>query len=543
MSVDQHAGARAAPQGGRRIPFGLDRFELGTLLALLAFSFAVLGGMLVRVWIRGGVVTGADSYVALDQLQYLNWIRQAGHHLAVQNLYDISDSPHSLVHPGVLLAGLLHRLGLGVVPAYHVLKPVAVVALFAGTLLYIRRFLDRPGDRRLALVVALFSVSPVAALVSRAGFPSNQTKLRFDFLAGEMWTGNYLWGYTFTAIAVALLPLGLLAYERGRAAGSRRALALAAVSGLFCAWLQPWQGVTFAIVLVGAEGVLVARAEPRGPAAARAVRDLAGPLAATALPLIYYLILSHTDSAWELAGTANETGTWPWWITVVGLAPLALPALFAYRQPAPDFGALALRAWPLAALAVFYQPAGTFPAHAFQGLTIPLTILATLALRRHLGARALSPALVAAVLLVLLVPGTIHRVDQLRGAVNKGLQPFFLTDDEHDALGYLAATPEKGGVITSIYSGQAVPAYTGRATWIGATSWTPDFKRRRLATDALFSGALTPARAERLVRRSGARFVYSDCQGHPDITRTVRAFTDPPLRFGCATVYRVRGPA
>ena len=509
------------------------------LAVLSAFGFAVLAGMLARVAVNGGVVTGADSYVAVDQLQYLNWIRQAADHVGVQNLYDFADSPRSFVHPGVLLAALLHRLGASVAVAYHLLKPLALLALFAGTLLYARRFLVETGDRRLALVLALFGLSPVAAAVAWSGLAGNETKLRFDFLAGEMWTGTYLWGYVFTAIAVGLLPLGLLAYERWRERGDARFLAAAAAAGLLCSWLQPWQGATFAIVLVGAEALSL-RDLRSGGAIAGAARRLAAPLAATALPLVYYLVLSLTDSAWELAGSANKTGRLPLWVLVVGGGPLLLAAVPAYRTPARDFGERALRLWPLAALLVYFQPFGTFPAHALQGLAIPLAVLGVRSLRLWLGPRPLPVALVAGVLVLMIVPGTIQRVDQLRGAVNRGLQPYFLTDDEHDALRYLSESGEEGGVLTTFYSGQAVPALTGRATWVGATSWTPDFDARQDAADRLFAGRLDAAGARALVRRSGARFLYSDCQGHPDITRLLGPVAGEPRRFGCAAVYEVR---
>jgi hypothetical protein len=503
----------------------------------VAFGVAVLAGMLLRVQLQGGVATGADSYVTVDQLQYLNWIRQASDHGAVRNLYDLGDSPRSFVHPGVLLSGLLHRLGLGLVASFQVLKLLAIPVLFAGALLYVRRFLDVARDRYLALVVALFSVSPVAAAVGWSGVGSDKQKLQLDFLAGEIWTGHYLWGYMFTAIAVGLMPLVLLAYERGRRGGSRKLLALAAGGGLLCAWLQPWQGATLAFVVVGAEAFLVVLARDRlGPA----IRDAAPVTLAIALPLLYYLILSRSDSAWELAGTANSDGSWPFWVMVVGLAPIAIPALFAYRLPAPELGTIALRLWPAAALLVFYLPTGTFPAHALQGITIPLTVLAAVAVRDQLGERPLPVALIAAALAVLVVPGVAYRADQLRGAVNAGLQPFFLEDREHDALRHLERAPEPGGVLTTFFSGQAVPAYTGRATWVGATSWTPDFKARRDAATRLFSGELGPGAAARLIRRSGARFLYSDCRGHPDISATVARMTGPPERFGCATVYRVR---
>jgi hypothetical protein len=88
--------------------------------------------------------------------------------------------------------------------------------------------------------------------------------------------------------------------------------------------------------------------------------------------------------------------------------------------------------------------------------------------------------------------------------------------------------------------GLLVPAYTGRETWIGAGSWTPDFTARQSETEDLFAGRLSPARARALVRRSHARFLLSDCHGRADIAPTVAAFTDPPKRYGCATVWRVR---
>jgi hypothetical protein len=514
----------------------LDRSEAGVLVVLLVLALAPLAGLLVRVWTQGGVVTGGDGFLVADPLQYLTWLREAGEHVAVANLFDLENGPRSFVHPGVVISGLLHQLGLGVVASYMVWKPVAVVALFAGALALCRRFLPRSDDRVLALVLALFFASPIAALVGWAGIGGNDVKFDFDFVSGELWTGTYLWGYLFTAVAVGVMPLGLLAYERGREGGGRRPLALAAGCGLVAAWLQPWQGATLILVLAAAEALSLRR----GRSAVGAARDLALPVAATIAPLLYYYVLSRTDGSWELAGAVNDFPRWPWWVTMLGLLPLALPAAFAYRLPARDFGSLALRVWPLAGLAVFYQPAGTFPFHAFQGLSLPLAVLGLLALRAWLGERRVPVWGAVAGVLVLCVVGTAYRVGELREAVNLGRQPFFLTASERDALRHLEERPEPGGVLTPVYSGIVLPAYTGRETWIGAGSWTPDFEERRQATEALFAGELDPRAAGELIRRSGAAFLYSDCHGRAEIEPLVRAFTDRPRRFGCAAVYRVR---
>lgn len=511
--------------------------EVVVALVLLALAFGPLVGLLIRVRTTGGVVTGGDGFLVADPLQYLTWLREASGSIAVENLYDLRGGPHSFVHPGVVAAGLLHLAGLGLVASYAAFKPVAVLSLVAGAAAICRRFLARASDQALALVLALFFASPVAALVGWAAIGGQGTKYRFDFVSGELWSGTYLWGYVFTGIAVGLMPLALLAYERGRAGGgSRRWLAASAAAGLLSAWLQPWQGITLVLILAGAELVSVRR----GHRVRDAVADLAGPVVAVALPLTYYLALSKLDESWTLAGQINDFPRWPWYVTVLGLAPLGLPALLAYRLPAPDWGAIALRVWPLAGLVVFYQPLGTFPFHAFQGLTIPLAVMAVMALRAWLGERRLSPALAIAAVVVLCAAGTAYRANELREAVVLERQPFVLDAGERAALRYMEAAGPEGGVLTPVYSGIVVPAYTGRETWIGAGSWTPDFERRRLLTERLFSGRMPAGQARAVVRASGARFLYVDCHDRGDIGPSVRAFADPPRRFGCASVYRVR---
>ncbi len=350
-----------------------------------------------------------------------------------------------------------------------------------------------------------------------AGWGGIATRFDFDFLSGELTTNNYLWGYLFTAVAVGLMPLGLLAHERGRTG-------IAAAIGLIVAWFQPWQGATYLLVLCGAE-VLTRRAFGR----------LAIVVAATAAPLVYYLALSRLDDSWRLAGEANDFGLWPWWVTVIGLAPLVIPALTGVRNTPDDLGGWMLRLWPLAALVVLYQPFGTFPAHALQGITLPLVTLAFLGIGATAGRAWLIGALV-----LLIVPGTVYRVDELRKAVNAGRQPFFLTDGEYRALRYLDRAPAKGGVLAPVYTGLLVPAWTQRETWVGAGSWTPGFDARVQEAEQLFSARMGRAEAEELVRESGARYLLSDCHGRADIRKLVARVVTRERRFGCATVWEVR---
>ena len=523
----------------RRDRLLVDRFEWVLLAALSALALSVLAGLLLRTIVKGGYVTGGDGFLVVDPLQYLNWLRQSGNHIAAANLYDFAPLRYGFVHPGNLASGIANRLGLGVVASYALFKPVAVASLFVGVGLLVHRHLGRRSDRRLALAVALFFCAPTAAIGGWTLDHSSNAKISLDFAGGELWTGSYLWGYVFTAIAVGLVPVGLLAYERGRCGRNRRSLVIAATCALFAGWLQPWQGATLICVVVLTE---LQRLRSKDRTGAAAVGDLAPIVLAGLLPLVYYLLLSRLDPAWELAGTANQIDRWPLWILIVTILPLAAPAALAYRRGNwGDFGSVALRVWPLVGLVIYFAPIGTFPFHALQGVQYPLAVLAVISWRSWLGGRKLPvvSAIVAALLLI--VPGTIYRVDQIRNAVNFGVQPFFLTDDEHAALEFLDTSSGSGGVVTENYLATVIPAYTGRQTFLGAGSWTPNFDLRRDLLAELFAGQLGARSARQLLVRPGAGYLLDTCRANPKFFEDVSQFTTVVWKRGCVTVLRIEG--
>jgi hypothetical protein len=519
---------------------GLDLVELGCLVALVGVSVAVLVPLLTR----GRPLSGSDGLFPADQLQYFAWIREASNHGLIGNLFDLRPGDRAFFHPGFLITGVVHSLtGIGIPWVYMLLwKPVAIGLLFFGALRYIRRFLPAGGQRHVALVLTLFAVMPTVAVVAWTGWGGRPRQYTFDFISGEMWTGQYLWGYLFTGVAVGLMPFVLLAVERfrdGRA--GTRTLALAALGAATVMFLQPWQGGTLCAIVVGVEAWrwLRARERPRW--------GIAAVPAAAAIPAAYYFALSHLDREWELAGKSNAAGaqpewSWPWWAIALTLLPLALPAAFAYRLPARSWQDVAVRLWPFAAFAVYFQPAGTFPYHALQGLALPLSVLAVqgvVALRARRGF-ALKPAWVVAALVVMTLPGFAHKLEVAASNVHMGADPYFIFPDEQKALRALETDPRPGGVLAPLYSGFLVPYTTGRETYVGALSWSPDFRNRRLRADALFEGRLTGQRALDFVRSTHARFLYADCRKLSDLTRLLGPLLERVDRYGCATVYVVR---
>jgi len=538
-SASTDAPERRDRERARRLPFGLDWFELAVLVALAGLSLVVLAALLTK----GRALTGADGVLASDQLQYFTWIREASEHALIGNRYDFLPDDRTFLHPGFLISGAIHGLtGLSVPLSYLLWKPVAVGLSFTAALLYARRLLPPGGPQRAALVLILFAVMPASAFVAWSNWGGNPRQYTFDFISGEMWSGQYLWGYLMTAIAVFLMPLVLLGVERWRRERRTRMLVLSAAGALLVGWLQPWQGATLALIVLVTELIAGRTGERRrwGGASA-AIVVIPG---AIAIPSLYYWALSHWDAAWELASKSNAAGSqptwsWPWWAIALTLAPLAVPAALAYRGRARDWQEIAVRVWPFAALVVYLLPFGTFPYHSFQGLAIPLSILAvqgvlTVWARPRLG-------WVVAALALMTLPGIAHKLEVAVNSVHAAGDPYFVFPGEQRAMDALQADPRPGGVLAPAYGGHMLPYKTGREVYVGALSWTPDWERRVAETQRLFEGHPSDAEARSFVKRTGARFVFVDCRpGLRNLEPVLKPLLESVRRFDCATLYVLR---
>ena len=352
-----------------------------------------------------------------------------------------------------------------------------------------------------------------------------------------MWTGQYLWGYLMTGIAVFLMPLVLLGVERWRASRRPRLLALCALGAFVVMWLQPWQGATLVLIVAAVEAFGWRRTGTRPPLALAVVPVAAG------IPAVYYFILSHADAAWKLAAESNGAGaqplwSWPWWAIALTTLPLVAPAALAYRLPAEGWQELAVRAWPLACVVVYLLPAGTFPYHAIQGIQLPLSILAVQGVM-SLGWKP-RPVLVVGVLLVMTIPGFIHKIGLARVNIQENLYPYYVFPDEKRALESLENDPRPGGVLAAEYASNMIPYQTGREAYVGALSWSPNFDQRRDMANKLFDGKMTAVEARQFVGETRARFLFDSCRTAADLSDDLRPLLARVRDFGCARVYELR---
>jgi hypothetical protein len=516
----------AAPKRAR----GLDRFEIVLLVVFAAVSAWVVALDVFHAARDGLTWTGTDGYYIVDQMQYLSWIQAAAHHGLISNLFVLRSTPSDYLQPAILLSGAVAAVGVPSWLALLLWKPVAVVTLFLAMRTVAYRAFTVTMHRRAAMTLGLFFGS-LTVIYGALG------------IVGDMMPTWLSWGYPFGLMSVALIVFALVRYDRMRLAG--RPDWICGLLGALASALHPWQGETLILLILFAE--LVRWRDLVLWWRTAQWRRLALPvltMALAAVPLLYYLLLGHLDLSWKLARVQSKHA-FPFTAIAIGIAPLAIPALLGYRGRSDSMLELLLRVWgPVAILIYVFSATGlsATPLHAFDGITVPLAVLAVKGVTRSSLGTLPRGRLVAAVAIALgIVPAnayalaTAHKyVDPAGGNAN------FITHDEHAALRYLARNPDPGGVLTQFYLGEAVPGATGRRTFVGNCLWSePNCMPRSEAADALFRGQDTEAQARELVRQSGARFLLASCAPHADLARRLGEMIVSSTHFGCATVYEL----
>jgi hypothetical protein len=483
----------------------------------------------------GGVLSGSDGALAgADQMYYMDAIRQSGAHLLIADHFDLSIGRAVLLNPLFLLGGLLWRAGLALQAAFWALKLVAAPALALGAVALARRALPSSRAQAAAVVLALFYFSPLLPLLAWTGSIGAATRYELLLPVGESMPAWQLWGYPHAGVAIGLGTAALI----GAVAVAHRAradrgpnvavIAGASVAACLAAWLHPWQGATVIAVLA----VLAISGRSW-----RLARSLAIPAAAAALPLGYEAILPHVDRAWHVDSVRNAVGQGPAWTLLAALLPLAVPAAAGVRAVSRGPLRTVLVAWPLAAVGVYWAT-DQFPYHALQGVSLPLAVLAVAGWRTLRFRRAAAVGVLMAAAAT--VPGAIYELRTFHDSQRAHAAPYWFTPGERAALSYLERDQVAGGVLARQYLGMAVPAFTGRRTWVGEWTWTPQFGARAALAEQLVRGRMPAASARRLVVASGARFVLEDCRAHAPLRRILGPLVGSARTFGCATVYQLK---
>ena len=514
---------------------------------VLAWAFAPFILVALDAAAHHRVFLGVAGYYPMDGLQYLAWVRDA-HDGLIRNLYG-SLGKAVFVHPMYSLSGVVQgAFGVGSVAIMAFWKALAALVLVGGCLALVTRYIPsgQVGRRAAALVLALFGgFTPVVGLL--AWLDPWQRGSDFARAAGDLVPAMSLWDYAPLAIALGLMPIVIERIERlVMRRSDRRTTVVASAAGLLVAWLHPWQGITL-IALTG--GLVLWRAlearSPRGSWVERwgigAVRGQAIPLAvvtgATALPVLYYMLLSHLDAGWATSEQNSvSAAVIPGLVTLTCVVPLALAGLLAARRTARDPCTRVLLLWLLATLfTITISPSGQY--RALDGVAIPVALLVVRAWpARPLGGRRrlLAVAAVAATL----VPFAVFAVEAFGHLRSPEVTAYTeLAPSDVRAARVAAARAGAAPVLAPAQLGTAIPALTDAVSWVGHPIWTPDYTERKDEAMLLFGGAMTPGQARRFVRSTGARALVEPCGSTGNLQVALAPLGFRVITVGCARVY------
>ncbi len=525
-----------------------------------AMSLTVVGVITWNVLFNGSIWTGAVGYV-FDSMQYLAWIREGADHFFAGNLFQLEPPVRNYINPGLLISSGLSKLGISIPLTYAFWIPVGIALL----IWVIRRFsnwLELSGWTSVAVVaLALLYKFPIARLLEGHVPVTNVNALTYG--GTDAWPVYWSWGFSLTAVSVALLCLGVMRYDQIRQSPRRVSWSLMAIA-LFCSWLQPWQGAILLAVIVGGE--VIAGIVLKGGAGLKGrITLLATTVVAGTLPLAYYAILGKVDESWRINGIqANHyvSGV-SWWTPFALFLPLLAAAAIAYTWRPNNFRDIAIRLWPVVAIAemltIHVTKAGNTSTHALKGITFPLAVLAVagaapffaqLSKRSARGSAALATLLIG----LLFIPGAVAQIEsQVKEmSVNERGGYYYISPNDEKALAWLTTQKGPGGVYASSLYGSMVPWRTDRPTWVGHETWTPRFQSRSYFNENTLNGhlptiafGLSPAD---VAKWTGARWVFQDCY-HRLIQKGKKYATlDSQLdgiaiskhKFDCATIWEIK---
>jgi hypothetical protein len=477
---------------------------------------------------------GADGVLGADQLQYLAWVRDASAHGGLaSDLFSFSQGGHVYLQPMFAISGALYRMGLSLPLAYLLWKPVGILALGLAAVAWARRFFgDQFAARAACVTISLFLVTPVAALFSWTQWAAGSFRFSLYLLGDELLAADKLWGYVPSALGLALVPVALLATERALEADRRRAraaprpLLLAALASLLASLLHPWQGITLGLIFVAL-------------ALLRRLRNWAAllvPAIGAGLPLGYYYLLSHHDSAWKLASHYEVISRLPAPVLLAGFGPLVLIGASGLRRPDGDLGEQALLLW-VGASVVTYFANDSFAPHALQGLSFPFAVLAVRGWQRLRLPAVLGIAAVA----LITIPGLAFNARKfVRTARSTKLVQYYLPRSDAHALDWVASHAPPGGILAPTPFAAVVPSQTGRPVWVGHGYWSQDYRVQAREVDRLFGGRMRAQEARAFVVSTTARTLVSDCAHPADLTRRLGSRVSVVHTFGCARVYLMK---
>jgi hypothetical protein len=375
---------------------------------------------------------------------------------------------------------------LSLIATFHLARLLGALALMAAGWAFIGQFVPRPDARRFAIWFMAFGLGLGVVIWTLNkpvvfGQPTDALDWRMPELSAFysiLALPHFVWVAAFQAIGVVLT---LKAAETGK-------LRLGLLAGL--AWLaESTIHAQMIVLMAGALAIALAyrRASLRG--------NLAVILAfAICAPYVGYSYYESAYSPEVLRWSAQWRNNLPpdGVSLLAALAPqlllasLALPGMWRRRSRGDVF----LVAWLVLLAAILWlpNPAGNLRRRFFDGIYLPLVVMAALGLYEQVIARVRSARLRRLVPFGYVAFSAVPSIFLLLAPTLVQSSPqYSVSRAEYSALGWLATQPP-GAVLSSGRMGLFVPAYTPDAVYVGQYSETYNFFDKTREAHSVLTG-------------------------------------------------------
>jgi len=442
------------------------------------------------------VYTGIHHLTPGDTNVFLSMIEQVkqGNSVFI-NLYTSEPQERLFINPLWLSVGWFAKLtGVSNLLALHIARSFWIVVFIFVVYLFIAYCIKRQRWRKLVLLLVLFS-SGLGVFFNPFLFDVNNiTEHPTDIWVAESITFLTLYHSPHLTASLTLIVLTFLLMLIAFRTNKIRFSVGAGITCLFLLWFHPFNGPTVYFTLFT---FLVIIFSQKRKIIWGYIRHcvIMGVIPIPAVAYLYWL--NQTDwviRSWAAQNILMSPSVWMFLIGYGFLVPLGVFGIIRVTKQ-PSFEKLFIVAWALSSALLIYFPI-SFQRRMSEGLHIPLAILAGMAiiyfLKRYQekDGSLSTKAFIILILLAVFLPLTNVQIlgQDLHLYSTKKSLPYYLHQDEVSAMHWLRDTADEREVIfSSYYTGNFIPAYSGRIVWIGHGPQTVNLIEKRKITNWFWS--------------------------------------------------------
>ncbi len=464
-----------------------------------------------------------------DHVQYFSWMRELSHAFLASN--KLTPEPNKPIFFNLLWWGM-GRLGLflslNFAGMFQVLRIVATILLFLLIYRVCSWFLqDRLMRRTAFLLISFTSGFGWVLIVMKYVLTHGQLILPLDVYIAEGNTFLDVLGYPhFVAAALYIFVFDLML--RGQVKAQLRYAIAAGLVALFLGWQHAYD-LILVYGILGSYIVFKTLRDRKLPMYMIQGSFLVGIISCT--PALYSVWLTTADPVWKaVLSQFSNAGVYtpPLWQLPILFGPVFLMALFTIVKRNPlrlkqfNDQDLFLLAWFLISFALIYVPTD-YQIHMLNGWQVPMSILAvqglylyiipwlqSLIARRRLDwLPGTATRLAAAALVMIVLPTNIYLFTWRFTDLSKHDYPYYLYNDEISAMNWLEANAKPEDVVlSSLTTGQYIPALTGTNAFLAHWAQTLDFYGKSEMVQEFFDAGTSDTRRQQILLEYHVRYIF-----------------------------------